>query len=65
MVGLLREFLAASLTIEADLNDFFQACKTLDREDQCKKAQVFADKFAEVRHTKGHNIGSLTGSPDS
>lgn len=61
----MRELLAASLTIEADLNDFFQACKTWDRDDQCKKAQEFVDRFAEVRHIKGHNVGSLTGRSDS
>ena len=65
VVGLLRESLGASLTIEADLNDFFQACKTWDRDDQCKKAQEFADRFAEVRNTKGHKIGTLTAHPDS
>ena len=65
VVELLRDLLAASLTIEAELDNFFQVYKTWGRDDQCKKAQEFIDRFAEVRHIKGHMVGSLTGRPDS
>ena len=47
MVGLLRKLLA-SLSIEADLSDFLQACKTWDKGDQGKKAQEFADRLDKV-----------------
>ena len=56
VVGLLRELLVLSLSIEADLSDFFQVCKTLSKEDQAEKAQEFADRLDEVRHTEKQNI---------
>jgi len=56
VVGLIRELLVASLSIEADLNDFFQACKTWGRDDQGEKAQEFADRLDEVRRNVGRNI---------
>ena len=55
VVGLLRKLLA-SLSIEADLSDFFQAYKTQNKDDQGEKAQEFADRLDEVRHAEGHNI---------
>ena len=58
VVGFLREILASSHSIEADLNDFFQVCKTMGKEDQGEKAQVFADRLDEVRRTEKHNIRS-------
>ena len=57
VVGLLRQLLLY-LSIEADLSDFLQAHKTWEKEDQGKKAQEFADRLDEVRHTEGHNITS-------
>ena len=56
VVGLLREMLMASLSMEADLRDFFEVCKTRGRDGQGEKAQKFADELDEVRHTERHNI---------
>jgi len=56
VVGLIRELLVASLSIEADLSDFFQACKTWGRDDQGEKAQEFADRLDEVCCDVGRNI---------
>ena len=58
VVGLLHESLVSSLSIEADLSDFFQACKIRDKDGQETKAQEFADRLDEVRHTKRHNLRS-------
>ena len=58
VIELLRELLVSSLSIEADLSDFLQACRTWDKDDQTKKAQELADRLDEVRHTEGHNITS-------
>ena len=52
----LYESLVSSLSIEADLNDFFQACKAQDKDDHGEKAQQFTDRLDEVRHTKRHNF---------
>ena len=49
VVGLIRELLVASLSIEADINDFLQAYKTWGRDDQGEKAQEFVDRLDEVR----------------
>ena len=48
----------AMSSMEADLADFFQACKTGDKGDQREKAQEFADMLDEVRHIQRHNIRS-------
>ena len=58
VIELLRELLVSSLSIEADLNDFLQACKTWEKDDQEKKAQELADRLDEVRRTGGYNIAS-------
>ena len=58
VVELLRELLVSSLSIEADLRDFFQEYRTWDKEDREKKAQEFADRLDEVCHTKGQIIAS-------
>ena len=58
VIELLRELFALSLSIEAELNDFVQVYKTLDRDAQGKRAQEFADRLDEVRHTEGYNITS-------
>ena len=50
-----RKPLVPSLSIEADLTDFFRMCKTWAKDDQREKAQDFADRFDEVRHTERHN----------
>ena len=65
VVELLRELLVQSHSIEADPPDFLQLCKTLAKEDQREKAQEFADRLDEVRHTERHNIRSLTTHLDS
>ena len=57
VVGLLRKLLL-SLSIEADLSDFFQTYKIWSKDNQEKKAQEFADRLDEVHHTEGHNITS-------
>ena len=49
VVGFLRELMVASLSIEADLCEFFEVSKTLDKDDQGEKARVFADRLDEVR----------------
>ena len=56
VVRLLRELLVSSLSIEADLRDFFQVYKSWGRDNQGEKAQEFADRLDEVRHDVGHNI---------
>ena len=60
VIELLRELLVSSLSIEADLDDFIKTYKNWDRgdHDQEKKAQEFADRLDEVRHTERHNIAS-------
>ena len=58
VVGLLRELLVSSLSIEADLNDLLQAYKTWDKDGQGKKAQEFADRLDKVCHTEGYIIAS-------
>ena len=58
VVELLRELLMSSLSMEADLRDFFEACKTQGQDGQGGKAQEFADELDEVRHTGRHNINS-------
>ena len=57
VVGLLRELLMPSLSLEADLLDFFKACMTWGGGDP-EKAQKFADELDEVRHTGMHNVHS-------
>ena len=57
VIRLLRRLLV-SLSVEADLSDFLQAYKTRDQDDQERKAQEFADRLDEVRHTERHNITS-------
>ena len=57
VVGLLLKLLLF-LSIEADLSNFLQAYKTWDKDDQGRKAQEFADRLDEVRHTEGHSITS-------
>jgi len=56
VIGLLQEVLVSSLSIEASLRDFLQVCKTRGKDGQGEKAQEFADRLDEVRHTERHNI---------
>ena len=58
MIGLLRELLASSLSIEADLCDLFEVCKTQGRDGQGEKAREFAEEFDEVRHAERHDVSS-------
>ena len=56
VVELLDELLASSLSIEADLNNFFHGRQALGKDEQVQKAQEFADRFDEVRHTDTYSI---------
>ena len=56
VVGFLRKLLMYSRSMEADLRDFFEVCKTRGRDGQGKKARKFADEFDEVRHAEKHNV---------
>ena len=58
VIGLLRELLVSSLSIEADLRDFFRECGTLEGNDRGEKAQEFADRFDQVCHVKRYDIRS-------
>ena len=58
VVELLHELPVLPRSIEVDPRDFLQVCKTLAKEDQGEKAQEFADRLDEVRHTERHNIRS-------
>ena len=58
VVELLRELLVSSHSTEADLNEFFQVCKTLGKDDRTKKAQEFADRLDEVRYSERYNMRS-------
>ena len=58
VIGLLHELLMSSLSMETDLHDFFEACKTWGRDGRGEKAQEFADELDEVRHTERHNVDS-------
>ena len=63
VVGLLREMVVSSLSMEADLRNFFKVCKTQGRDGQREKAQEFADELDEVRHTKMHIANSSHTNP--
>ena len=63
VIGLMRELLVSSLSIEADLRDFFRACGTLGGNDRGEKAQVFADRLDEVCSTERYNIRSSHHPP--
>ena len=52
VVGFLRKMVISSLSIEADLLDFFKVCKAQGRDGRREKAQEFADELDEVRHTE-------------
>ena len=71
VIGHLHELLVSSLSIEADLRDFFRACGTLRENDRGEKAQDFADRFDEVCRTercvvlKGVVSGLLITHPGS
>ena len=58
VVGLLRELLMYSLSMDADLHDFLEVCKTRGMDDQGGKAWKLADELDEVRHTESHNVSS-------
>ena len=58
VVELLRELPVPFHFTEEDLNDPLQVYKTLAKEYQGKRAQEFADRLDEVRHTERHNIRS-------
>lgn len=57
VVEVLDELLASSLSIEADLNNFFHVRQALGKDEQVQKAQEFADRFDHVRHTDVYCIG--------
>ena len=59
VVGFLRELLVLSLSIDTDLGGFFKVYKTRGNDDRREKAQEFADRLDEVRHTEGHDIRSF------
>ena len=52
VVGLLRKMATSSLSMEADLLNFFEVCKDQGRDGQQEKAQEFADELDEVRYTE-------------
>ena len=56
VVELLDELLASSLSIEADLDNFFHTRQALGKDEQVQKAQQFADRFDNVRHAEVHSI---------
>ena len=58
VVGLLHESPVSSLSVEVDLSDFFQVCKTRGKGRQGEKAQEFTDMLDEVRPTERCNTGS-------
>ena len=58
VIGLLHELLMPSLSIEADFRNFLEVCKARGMDGQGWKAQKFADKLDEVRHTESHKINS-------
>ena len=59
VVGLLRKLLVSSLFVEEDLSNFFQVRRTWGKVDQGEKAQEFADRLDEVRHTDRQKIKYL------
>ena len=64
VVGLLRKMVISSLSMEADLLDFFEVCKAQGRGGRREKAQEFADELDEVRHTEMRvSPAPLTASP--
>ena len=58
VVRFLRKLLMVPLSMEADLRDFFEVCKTQGRDGQGEKAQEFADELDEVRHAERRNVHS-------
>ena len=58
VIGLLRKMVISSLSMEADLLDFFEVCKARGRDGRQEKAQEFADELDEVRHTEIRIDGS-------
>ena len=62
VAGLLRELSLSPLSMEADLLNFFQVCKTQSR-DHRERAQEFANELDEVRHAERHAPTPLTTSP--
>ena len=53
VVKLLRKMLRLSLSMEGDLDEFFEACKSQGRDGQGERAQEFADDLDEVRQLRG------------
>ena len=58
VVKLLHELLMSSLSMETDLRDFFEVCKTRSQDGLGEKAQEFADELDEVRNTERYNTNS-------
>ena len=50
--------LSVSPSMEADLRDFFEACKTRGRDGQGEKAREFSNELDKVRHAEKHNANS-------
>ena len=58
MIGLLRELLVYSLSMEADLRGFSEVCKTQGRDGQGEKAREFTAELDEVRHAERRDVNS-------
>ena len=63
VAGFLRKLSVSPASMEADLCDFFEVCKTQCRDGQGEKAQGFADELDEVRHAERHNVNSSHPEP--
>ena len=58
VTGFLRELSVSAMSMEANLLDFFEVCKTSGRDGQREKAQEFVDELDEVRHVERRNVRS-------
>ena len=58
VAGFLRKLSASPVSMDTDLRNFFEACKTQSRDGQEETAQGFADELDEVRHAERHNVNS-------
>ena len=58
VVGFLRKLSESPPSMEADLRDFFEVCKTQGRDGQGEKAREFSNELDKVRHVEKHNANS-------
>ena len=56
VTGFLRKLLVSSM--EADLHDFFEVCKTQGRDGQGEKARKFSNELDKVRHVEKNHPNS-------